>query len=50
MVITISIEEYGELIEAQRMMDALFEAGVNNWEGWDFAMELLEETEVDEDE
>jgi hypothetical protein len=42
-VIAISVQEYGELVQAQIMLDCLIEAGVDNWEGWSHAMELLRE-------
>ena len=36
--ITISIERYNELLEAERMLDALYGAGVDNWDGYEFAL------------
>lgn len=39
------IEELEELREEQRLLDALRAAGVDNWDGWDYALEILEETE-----
>lgn len=41
--VTISKEEYEELLEDQKMLIALQGAGVDNWEGYDFAMESLNE-------
>lgn len=41
--ITISKEEYDSLIEDQRFLECLRNAGVDNWEGYDYAMELLDE-------
>ena len=40
--ITISQEEYDRLIEADRKLDALKGAGVDNWEGYEFAIEEME--------
>lgn len=33
-----------ELKKDQRLLDALQAAGVDNWEGWDAAMDILNET------
>lgn len=41
--ITITRTEYNELIEYKALMLALEAAGVDNWEGYDFAYEILEE-------
>jgi hypothetical protein len=41
--VTISKEEYEELLEDQKMLIALQGAGVVNWEGYEFAMETLNE-------
>lgn len=46
--ITISKEEYEELVEAKSTLDALICAGVDNWEGYGYAMSMLEEEEDDE--
>lgn len=45
--ITISLSEYESLIRAQDKLDALEGAGVDNWEGYDYAMEMLREQEND---
>lgn len=39
--ITISKEEYNELIDDQNLLNALRSAGVDNWEGYDYALEAL---------
>ena len=39
--VTISKKEYDELVEDQKMLRALEGAGVDNWEGYDYAMQLL---------
>lgn len=44
--IIISIKEYEELLEAQKMLDALEGAGVDNWEGYSEAMKLLEDANI----
>jgi hypothetical protein len=41
--VTITKKEYEELLEDQKMLNALQDAGVDNWEGYDYAMELLNE-------
>ncbi len=40
--VTISKKEYEELLEDQKFLDALKGAGVDNWEGYDYAFELME--------
>ncbi len=37
--ITITTEEYDRLLEAKNKLAALEAAGVDNWDGYDFAME-----------
>lgn len=39
--ITISKAEYDDLLNSQAMLNALENAGVDNWSGYSFAMELL---------
>jgi hypothetical protein len=39
--ITISKEEYEELLEDAKFMRALEAAGVDNWEGYEYAQDLL---------
>jgi hypothetical protein len=39
-MITISKEEYDELVEAASWLSTLEDAGVDNWEGIEFAQEL----------
>ena len=41
--ITISLERYEELINTEKLMRALEGAGVDNWEGYDIAIEYMEE-------
>ena len=41
-MVTISYEEYIRLQKAEDTLNALYGAGVDNWEGYDFAMEMLE--------
>jgi len=41
--VTITNERYSELIETEMTLNALYGAGVDNWDGWDAAMEFLEE-------
>lgn len=43
--ITISKKEYESLLEDSKKLQALEGAGVDNWQGYDYAMELLREME-----
>lgn len=43
--ITIKRSRYLSLLEADRMLRALEAAGVDNWEGYDEALENVEEAE-----
>jgi len=45
--IEISKSEYDELIQAQIRLICLESAGVDNWRGYDYALELMEEYEVE---
>lgn len=42
-MVTITKEEYEELLNDRRVLVALEMAGVDNWDGYDYAMEILEE-------
>lgn len=42
-MISISKKEYEQLIEDQKWLRALEAAGVDNWEGYDFARESLDD-------
>lgn len=41
--ITIDKKRYDELIEAEAKLRALEAAGVDNWQGYNYAMEILNE-------
>ena len=43
--ITISKEEYEELLKDSQFLDCLRGAGVDNWDGYDHAMEMMQEME-----
>lgn len=43
--VTITVLEYEELLDNQRLLEALRAAGVDNWSGWDFAIEIYNEGE-----
>ena len=45
--ITISMEEYERLVDAESTLEALICAGVDNWEGYGYAMSMLDEEEED---
>lgn len=38
--VTITKEEYEELVDDQQMLRALESAGVDNWEAYDYAQEI----------
>lgn len=38
--VTISKERYDELLDAEEFLNCLEAAGVDNWEGYDYAQEL----------
>jgi hypothetical protein len=40
--VTISKKEFDELVADQDFLNALHVAGVDNWEGYDFAREFLD--------
>lgn len=40
-VVTMTAERYGELIDAEDKLEALDSAGVDNWSGYGYAMEIL---------
>lgn len=40
--VTITQEHYDELLESNRILLALQGAGVDNWEGYEYALELAE--------
>ena len=46
-MITITKAEYDELLDNQRMLQALEGAGVDNWQGYDDAMESYNGEEED---
>jgi hypothetical protein len=39
--VTITQDEYDELLQDQKFLDALRAAGVDNWEGYEFAQEAV---------
>jgi hypothetical protein len=47
-MITITKAEYDELIEDQKLLIALQGAGVDNWDGYDYAIESLDENNDEE--
>jgi len=38
----ISLKEYKALLDDSEMLRALYAAGVQNWQGYDFALEQME--------
>jgi hypothetical protein len=47
-LVTIHKDEYEELLQASKWLSALEDAGVDNWDGIDFARDLLSEEEDNE--
>lgn len=47
--VTIDVSEYDELKRASKKLEALEAAGVDNWQGYDYAMEILEGEDHKED-
>lgn len=45
--ITISVKEYDQLLEDSRFLCALRGAGVDNWDGYEEAQEMLEEWDAE---
>lgn len=43
--VTISMDEYLELLAASKQLNVLHQIGVDNWEGYQEAMDLLESIE-----
>ncbi len=46
--VTISEEEYKELLDNQRFLLALQNAGVDNWGGYDYALDEYHQEEEDD--
>lgn len=44
-MITITKEEYDELIQNYNFMQCLERAGVDNWDGYELAINMYQETE-----
>lgn len=44
-IVTITQQEYDRLYEVDTFMYCLEAAGVDNWDGYDFAKEILEDQE-----
>lgn len=45
-MLPISPERYADLLSKEKELQALQAAGVDNWEGYDYAMELLNAEET----
>lgn len=43
--ISIPEEEYKQMVQDIKFLDALRAAGVDNWSGYDYALDILEEDE-----
>lgn len=41
--VTITVDEYEELISDSKFLQALVGAGVDNWDGYEYACEIFQE-------
>lgn len=41
--IEISLDRFEELLESEKVLNTLIAAGVDNWSGYSFALELMDE-------
>ena len=48
--VTLTADEYDELVEDQDFLDCLRGAGVDNWDGWDYAIEAYQEQHPDDED
>ena len=46
--VTISKEEYDDLLDSQLMLSCLESAGVDNWDGYDYAIDEYREAKDDQ--
>lgn len=46
-MVTITEEEYDQLFEDSRFLEALRAAGVDNWNGYEVAQEMIEEWDAE---
>lgn len=44
-LITVSKREYDALVEDANTLSCLYAAGVNNWDGYDYAMEMIQDND-----
>lgn len=44
--ISVTVKEYTQLLRSEAVLDALEAGGVDNWEGYDIAMQSLQEDET----
>jgi hypothetical protein len=42
--VTISKSEYERLLDAEQRLDCLYACGVDSWEGYEYALELFNES------
>lgn len=49
-IVEVPVAEYEKLIQDQMMLQALIGAGVDNWDGYDYAMEEFEEMTEERDD
>lgn len=44
--VTITEAEYTRLLVAEKWLNCLEAAGVDNWDGWDYAKEMMDEADA----
>jgi hypothetical protein len=45
--VTISMKEYQTLVDSKSLLDCLEAAGVDNWDGYDYARQMYDEDKED---
>lgn len=40
--VILKLEDWQNLVQDQRLLNALQQAGVDNWDGYDFALDILD--------
>lgn len=48
--VTISVNRYEELIKTERLLECLYATGLDNWDGYDYAIDMFEDESKSENE
>ena len=48
--VTITKKRFNELLKSEKFLGALYAAGVDNWDGYEYALEMEDDEEEDEDD